>query len=545
MNRFFLFFSLLIAQIGFLSAQCAETDQTKVLLVGDSWAFFMNVDQTIDNTLEKWGHSHYKYYTNTVLAENGAETVDFLTATKQDEIQAQLAAHPDIEVVHLSIGGNDILGDWDVTFSQAQTDSLGNLVFARLISVMDFIKSCKPGIKIVWSGYVYPNFEEVIESFSPFQTNHPFYGTWEGMGFPSFEQVNTVLDHFSDQVEIYAQNDPQVEFVKAPALMQYTFGQNSPLGVAPGGTYPAFTQPLPFGDLTYPSPKNSMRDYGLTKDCFHLSPKGYNDLIEYHTQKFYHKFLMDDQYFLSEGGTKDGSVSSLGNVANTLDLGANAGEELATVLSFNTTQMPDTTLTAASIFLRRKSLTGANPINGNLQIKVVNGNFGATADVEVADFTAAGDASANPCLFGSNNGNGHWIRLDLPANLLPFIHKNQPTQFLLSASNATGKVTFNDASDPDFAPVLNLTFSKPTAISSAILPAQDIHLFPNPTNGILFFQGLKEGKYEINLYNYLGQNVFQAHTNQHFIDISTLQAGVYVVEVKGENGRIVKKIVKQ
>jgi hypothetical protein len=30
-------------------------------LVGDSWAFFMDVDKTFNNALKKYGHSNYKY----------------------------------------------------------------------------------------------------------------------------------------------------------------------------------------------------------------------------------------------------------------------------------------------------------------------------------------------------------------------------------------------------------------------------------------------------------------------------------------------------
>jgi hypothetical protein len=80
----------------------------------------MNTDGTLNNALTKWGHSDKNFYTNLTISENGSETDDFLGAVKQDEIAAQLLAHPDIEVVHLSIGGNDVLGDWNINFTQEQ-----------------------------------------------------------------------------------------------------------------------------------------------------------------------------------------------------------------------------------------------------------------------------------------------------------------------------------------------------------------------------------------------------------------------------------------
>ncbi len=251
-------------------AQCNETPGPKVLLVGDSWAFFMNADQTINNVFRKWGFSNYRYLTNLTLSENGAKTTDFLKPEKQEEMVLQILENPSIEVVHLSIGGNDVLGNWKVSFSQAQTDSLRNEVSARLLELIDYIKSVRPGIRILWSGYVYPNFGEVIQT-SFLGNNHPFYSNWQRMEFPTFLELNTILNDFSAQVEAYCATDPQVDFINATGLMQYTFGQNTPLGIAPGGSYAAGTVPLPAGMPDYPSPQNSMRDYFLTKDCFHLS----------------------------------------------------------------------------------------------------------------------------------------------------------------------------------------------------------------------------------------------------------------------------------
>src|SRR5687768_14482804 len=95
-------------------SQCTETAVPKVLLVGDSWAAYMHTDRTINDVLKTWGHSNYKYVSNSTLSVNGADTKDFVQQSKLDEILNQLTLNPSIEVVHLSIGGNDFLGDWNV-----------------------------------------------------------------------------------------------------------------------------------------------------------------------------------------------------------------------------------------------------------------------------------------------------------------------------------------------------------------------------------------------------------------------------------------------
>jgi hypothetical protein len=429
-----------------------------------------------------------------------------------------------------------------VSFSQKQTDSLKHKVSERLLQVIEFIKSARPGIRIVWSGYSYPNFEEVVESFAPFQSSHPFYGTWEGMGFPSFLQLNNLLNEFSDSVAAYAATDPQVEFIPATGLMQYVYGQSDPLGVAPGGTYAAGSAPLPIGFTDYPSPAISMRDYGITKDCFHLSPGGYRALIEEHTKKFYHKFFMDDLYLLA--GNQSGSVSSAGNLSSDLKLGENAGEYFATVLTFDTPQMADTTLEKASIFMRRENLTGNNPIDGTFEVKVKNGAFGASYNLEAEDYGAPGDAGGNPCRFGSNGGNGHWIRLDLPPSVLAHIKPENPTQFVISIPSASnGVVFFSGTSDPELAPVLNLKYGTVQASVSGH-QKQDVCLFPNPTPGWISIESEKDVQ-GVEVKDVSGKAILNAAPVQHGIDISAFPPGIYFITLKSAAGNSTHKIIRQ
>ncbi len=547
LNMYRIILLALVANLFFSKtySQCSETNEPKVLLVGDSWAFFMNFDQTINNAFKKWGFSNYRYITNGVIAENGAQTDDFLKPDKQRVIDSLLNANPSIEVVHLSIGGNDVLGDWKVSFTQAQTDTLKNQVSLRLLQIINFIKSTRPGIRIVWGGYMYPNFEEVLNN-NPLGNNHPFYSTWQKMEFPTFLQLNTVLNEFSADVAAYAATDPQVDFINATGLMQYTFGQNTALGVAPSGSYAQFSVPLPTGKPDYPSPRNSMRDYlGITKDCFHLSAKGFADMIEFHTQKFYHKLLMDDLYLLPES-TQSGSVSSQGNILDSLVLGEAQGVSYSTVLSFDTRGMADTTLTSASIFLRRKSLDGTNPISGNLEVKIKNGNFGASATIEANDFTATGDGAATPCLFGSNAGNGHWVRLDLPVSLFPYITKNDITQIVLSSPNFTGgKVVFNNNSNPEFAPVFNLNYGEtPSGINDA-LTLQGFKVYPNPANSILNIETASATIIKTEVFNMLGSLVVLQQNDQKSIDVSSLSQGIFFINVTTTNGAGKVKFIKQ
>lgn len=549
MKKSVLLFSFLFV-LSFQSAfaQCEETNQQKVMLVGDSWAFFMGVDQTINTVFERWGHSNFKYYTNTTLSENGTETDDFLQADKQDEIQAQLDTRPDIEVVHLSLGGNDVLGDWHVDFTPFQTDSLIDTVLTRLLSIVDFIKEARPGIHIVWSGYAYPNFGQVLHDAGFLQTAHPFYDTWEGMGFPTFQQLNDILNEVSNIVEAYAALDPQVDFVNATGLMQYTYGQDQELSVPPGGSYPPFAVPLPEGFPEYPSPKASMRDYGLFLDCFHLSAGGYRDLIGYHTQKFYHKFLMGDQYFLAEEGVGEGSVSSQGNVSpGELKMGVFESEEFRPVITFNTSTLPNAGVESASLFLRREALSGNNPVAEGLQVKISNGNIGETIAIEIEDFDIETDAVDTPCIFGLSNGNGRWIRIELPESFLPLIDNTSTVQFMLAApEGAEGLITFTNSSDAEFAPVLSVNHNVITSILESIKqPEPEVLVYPNPTTERVFVKSQSGLIEQIQLFNQQGQLILQSPRGSVSMDLRSVANGIYVLKVQTATGIATKRLVRQ
>lgn len=530
-----------------LSAQCTETDEEKVLLVGDSWAFFMGADGTINTVFDQWGHSNYEYLTNTILAENGAETDDFMEADKQDEIAAQLNANPGIDVVHLSLGGNDVLGSWNVDFLPYQTDSLIDTVLSRLLTITDFIKATEPGIRIVWSGYVYPNFGQVLEDAGFLQTIHPFYGTWEGMGFPDFLQLNTILNDVSAIVDSIAAADPQIDFVNATGIIQHTYGQPEALSVPPGGAYAPFQAPLPEGYPDYPSPKPSMRSYGLFLDCFHLSQQAYRDFISYQTQKFYHKYFMKDQYFLAQSGTVEGSVRPDGSIeSGVLKMGTFNGETYRSVITFDMADLPPAGVTSADLFVRRETLLGNNPLNSGLQLKVMNGFFGTTVDLEPEDFNAVANATTDPCVFGSSSADGHWIRIELPPFVLGLIDNTSTVQFMLSTPEATdGIITFTNSNDPDFAPVLSVNHDFVTGVQETAASESNVVVYPNPTTGTVFMTSNSGPIRGVEVLNAQGRLVRQVNRTVNTIGLDGLSQGLYLLRIHTEGGTATKRILKR
>lgn len=527
-------------------AQCIEEVEPKILLIGDSWAFFMHADGTFNTVLEHWGHSDQVYYSNATLAVSGARTEDFLIESRMTEIQNQLTTQPSIEIVHISLSGNDFLGDWNVDFTPEETTALSDETYDEIVALTDFIKSVRPGIHIVFSGYMYANFEEVIQDAAPFETSHPFYGNWESMGFPTFEQLNGLLNDFSERIYDLTVLDPQMDFISVPALMQYHYGQTSPLGVDPGGTYPALYQPLPYGDLTYPSPKIAMRDYGIVRDCFHLSQDGYYVMIDYQFQKLYHKLLMDDYYIIAESPIENGSISSEAVVSSELKMGETDGEKFATILSFNTTTMADTIVEKASIFLRRSALVGGNPVGTTVSLRMKVGHLGSSPFVDASDFDDEGDIMDLACVFGMNEENSDWLRVDLPASFLTLINNGSVTQFSLRIEDALGEqIQFTPGDDSDFAPILNLKYKSSFAgISTEEVETTDFVIYPNPTKENLTVLSLNAAVVGIEIIDIQGKIMQQVGGGISTIDVSNLVSGHYLVRITSDHGVVVKSFIK-
>ena len=97
-------------------------------------------------------------------------------------------------------------------------------------------------------------------------------------------------------------------------------------------------------------------------------------------------------------------------------------------------------------------------------------------------------------------------------------------------------------------PMLRMNFDPATAWAPSGVSdvKQNIfNAFPNPTNGIFTIELDATIKYDVSVYNVLGQTVFSASTNtmSTTIDLSSFDKGVYTVELKDENAIYSEKII--
>jgi hypothetical protein len=226
-------------------------------------------------------------------------------------------------------------------------------------------------------------------------------------------------------------------------------------------------------------------------------------------------------------------------------MGEQDGVNFAPLFTFDLTGMADTTVAKASLFIRRESLAGTNPISSSLNVKLKVGYFGSSATVESADLVDAATIEGTPCLFGSNDGDADWIRLDLPSSFMPYIQNNK-VQFIVEAPNATGgAVRLSNATDePDFAPILDIVYgSNPLGIAN-INADNKLDVYPNPTTGLINFKADGFNYTTAEVFNLPGQLMLKTTLTGPVLDITTLPEGIYVLKLTGPKGIVNRKIVK-
>ena len=96
----------------------------------------------------------------------------------------------------------------------------------------------------------------------------------------------------------------------------------------------------------------------------------------------------------------------------------------------------------------------------------------------------------------------------------------------------------------DDIPMLRMNFDPSTTAISDV--KQTIfNLYPNPSNGVFVIELEKTAKYDVRVYNVLGQTVLATSisTMNTTIDLSSFDKGIYTVELKDENTIYTEKVI--
>ncbi len=538
-------FTLLTFSLIHLSfSQCNPTAD-KMLLIGDSWAFFSWTGNSYNENFDRFGLSDINCYSTSSLAVNGAEANDYFSdAARKQELIDYVSTHPELEIIHLSLGGNDAMATWNKTMTPQQEDAIISVIMHDIKTIIDTIWTYNPDVDIHISGYDYPNFEETIGGFL-IPSLHPFYGTWDNMGQPTNGEINDILAKATQAFQDSANAWNQVTFVNNLGLMQWIYGQTTPLTVAPYGTYQPFTAPLPGGYPNYPSPLDALNFGG--NDSFHLNDNSYELFIKRHFEEFYWDyFRQKDMTFFADTSVNNGwtTLTSFNN--NKLQVGNDAGSnQIQTILSFDTRAIPnDKNAAKASIFIKRTGLNGSNLQPENLMVSINDTYFGSSITLDTGDFNDFGRVSAICCTYGTVDQDGFWMRIDLDPALLPYINRWNTTQIKL-VYNIPDADRYFDFSNSIEDIQLDVTLQDaPLSVDDNQEVAQ-IDMYPNPSNHLINFTNISK-KSNVSIIDVNGKLILKTTINatSNSINISQLNNGIYFVRIETEKGILTKKLVK-
>lgn len=239
------------------AAPVAEPSTPRILLVGDSWSAYQWRDQVFRDALAARGLSAWEALGDTT-AISGSTAEEWTRPDYLGRITTALAENPEIDLVHLSIGGNDFL--------RADLGDLLGLVaiFFQILedieTVVAHIHDIDPEIKVVYSIYDYVNVDD---------------------GYAG------ALALFASAISRRAAGIPNFYLVNNLGLLHHRFGVSGAFGPGetplPGG-YPDY-DPLLGGQPGTPA------DPILFRDEIHATAEGYLALAQHSVDEFFVAWL--------------------------------------------------------------------------------------------------------------------------------------------------------------------------------------------------------------------------------------------------------------
>jgi len=316
-NRFSQFIAFAIVLVCLIATPEAQA-QKRILLVGDSWTqylwesfqdFFGNDIRIVDTTLDNYPPlaSFTSEGTTTAISGSTAEAFAINFPNPKDGFRPVLSSladaianNPTIDIVHLSLGGNDILGKWRNSMNFGQRQALYDAIANDIQIVVNFILAQRADIKVALVDYDYLNLYDIAYSGSnPNQLlaagmlnllELPFWP-------PDTANLHEPFFEVGRRKKDFAQATARVEYVHNFGVVQHRGGYTGNFGA-----YPAFTAPFPDGAANgyanFPGGLNFVPTAlaymdGNGSDPIHLNRQGFVWIVDNCIYQYYAAWLLD------------------------------------------------------------------------------------------------------------------------------------------------------------------------------------------------------------------------------------------------------------
>lgn len=303
----------------YLQAHQSQTQPKKILLMGDSWASFMILEDSFARAFEenhicyrkesdKWNLRQpeggpllprcydpaYEIYDNQGLnvrdtAIWGMKARSWFEHSVSRKSQKILRSYkPDI--VYLSIGGNDFFNDFISGQSPAQILKNSYRIKNDVLKIITLIQSEVPGVQIILSGYDFVRFHSG-------DIHSAYQNMYEEMGSPSAKEMFEAFMKLSETLSQLASPEKGVFYIQHFGVMHYHFGSEEDPDYF-NLPHPPY-QSLPIEQISPPEfpnqtggylsawqrPKAMLQLFGM-RDAFHPSRTGFKWIAD-HTIKIY------------------------------------------------------------------------------------------------------------------------------------------------------------------------------------------------------------------------------------------------------------------
>jgi len=260
-------FSLMVVMVvvGVVAPVFAEGKTPRILMVGDSWAWFMYLNRSLRDALEDMGLGAYEEV-GIFTTVPGSEVSQWVNPKWLEQVKKELDNYPTIDIIHLSVGGNDFLNNWRIDMPPEAKEALFQQVVRDTETVIHTLLEMKPNLRVALIEYDYIN---------------------KGRGRARCQELNLAGAELSRRRMEMCKKIERCRHIQTYGVMQYYFGVSSdipPRTVTLPGQYPNY-QPFPGGNPDYCNDKKAMMD------DVHLSGEGYYYLARYCIEVIYKEWL--------------------------------------------------------------------------------------------------------------------------------------------------------------------------------------------------------------------------------------------------------------